>query len=380
MKSAFAYAGYKLEQLPMGDAESNDLGLKYANNEVCYPATLIVGDFIKALQSGRYDLDKVALGITQLGKCRATNYPALIRRAVVEAGYSQVPVIGIGGTDNDDNPGFHLNYAKVAPIVLYTVFFGDWLSQFYHAIAVRERNKGEARRMRDNYLRIANVYTRRGNHRALLDLIRKAAADFNSIPVYKDRTYPKVGVTGEIYLKFNPYSHKYVPDWLMEHGVEVVPSAVHNFFLRYFVNYEFNRKQHVSNPKMPPAVVETLWYVMKRILRKFEEASSKFRYFQPEEDIRSMAEYAEEVLCLSAQFGEGWLLPGEVIAFMKQGCNNVVSMQPFGCIANHIVARGIEKKLKTAYPQLNMLSLDFDGGVSEANIANRLLLFTSSMK
>ena len=115
-------------------------------------------------------------------------------------------------------------------------------------------------------------------------------------------------------------------------------------------------------------------------MKKFEKEASVFRYFQPELDIMEISEYAKDVISLSAQFGEGWLLPAEVIAFMKQGCNNVVSMQPFGCIANHIVARGIEKKLKNLYPDLNMLSLDFDGGVSEANIANRLLLFISNMK
>ena len=115
-------------------------------------------------------------------------------------------------------------------------------------------------------------------------------------------------------------------------------------------------------------------------MKKMESEVSVFKFYQPEQDIKTISEYAKDVISLSAQFGEGWLLPAEVIAFMKDGCNNVVSMQPFGCIANHIVSRGIEKKMKDLYPQLNMLSLDFDGGVSEANIANRLLLFISNMK
>lgn len=378
--SAFKPFGYNVVGLPLSDAESNDLGLKYSNNEVCYPATLIVGDFIKALQSGKYDLDHTAVAVTQLGQCRASNYPSLIRKAIVDAGFEKVPVIGIGGVDHyEDQPGFKLNLFKAAPIVLYSVFFGDWLSMFYHAIAVREVNRGEARKLRDYFLERGKPLCEKNDYKAFLALTREAAEAFNKIEIV-DKEYPKAGITGEIYLKFNPYSHKYVPDWLMEHGVEVIPSTVHNFFLRSFVNFHFNKKHHLKHFKVPSFVISMLESYIGNIMQKFEKEASVFRFFQPELDLKTISQYAEEVISLSAQFGEGWLLPAEVIAFMKQGCNNVVSMQPFGCIANHIVARGIEKKLKNMYPQLNMLSLDFDGGVSEANIANRLLLFVANMK
>ncbi len=378
--SAFKPFGYNVVGLPLSDAESNDLGLKYSNNEVCYPATLIVGDFIKALQSGKYDLDHTAVAVTQLGQCRASNYPSLIRKAIVDAGFENVPVIGIGGVDHyKDQPGFKLNLFKAAPIVLYSVFFGDWLSMFYHAIAVREVKRGEARKLRDYYLERGKPLCEKNDYKAFLALTREAAEAFNKIEI-NNKEYPKAGITGEIYLKFNPYSHKYVPDWLMEHGVEVIPSTVHNFFLRSFVNFHFNKKHHLKHFKVPSFVINMLESYIGNIMQKFEKEASAFRFFQPELDLKTISQYAEEVISLSAQFGEGWLLPAEVIAFMKQGCNNVVSMQPFGCIANHIVARGIEKKLKNMYPQLNMLSLDFDGGVSEANIANRLLLFVANMK
>lgn len=378
--SAFKPFGYNVVGLPLSDAESNDLGLKYSNNEVCYPATLIVGDFIKALQSGKYDLDHTAVAVTQLGQCRASNYPSLIRKAIVDAGFEKVPVIGIGGVDHyEDQPGFKLNLFKAAPIVLYSVFFGDWLSIFYHAIAVREVNRGEARKLRDYFLERGKPLCEKNDYKGFLALTREAAEAFNKIEI-NDKVYPKAGITGEIYLKFNPYSHKYVPDWLMEHGVEVIPSTVHNFFLRSFVNFHFNKKHHLKHFKVPSFVISLLESFIGNIMQKFEKEASVFKFFEPELDLKTISQYAEEVISLSAQFGEGWLLPAEVIAFMKQGCNNVVSMQPFGCIANHIVARGIEKKLKNMYPQLNMLSLDFDGGVSEANIANRLLLFVANMK
>lgn len=377
--AAFKTEGYDVISLPISDAESNDLGLKYSNNEVCYPATLIVGDFIKALKSGKYDLDKTAVAVTQLGQCRATNYPSLIRKAIVDAGFEQVPVIGIAGTDKEDQPGFKLNLFKAAPIVLYSVFFGDWLSVFYHAIAVREKNKGEARALRDDFLRRANPLVEKKDLGGLLKLTKQAAEEFNAIEIY-DRHYPKVGVAGEIFLKSNPYSHRYVPDWLMEHGVEIVPPIIHNFFLRAFVNFKFNKENHVKKFKVPSIVIDMAYSLITKIQAKFDEQAKVFKFYQPEIDIKTQSKMAEDIICLSAQFGEGWLLPAEVIAYMKQGCNNVVAMQPFGCIANHIVVRGIEKKFKEVYPQLNMLALDFDGGVSDANIANRLLLFLSNME
>ena len=379
LPSAFKAIGYNLVALPMGDAESNELGLKYSNNEVCYPATIIVGDFIKALQSGKYDLNKTAVTITQLGQCRATNYPALIKKALQDAGMSQVPVISLAGLDKTENPGFHLDFKIAGPIVLNSLLYGDWISIMYHAIAVREKQKGEAKRLREKYLDRAKPYIESQHSKQLIGLLSQAAEEFNSIEV-DDKVYPKAGIAGEIFLKFNPFSHKHVSDWLMDHGVEVCPPTFHNFFLKILVNVEFNRKNKLTDPKMPAWMMDLIYKLIYKRVHQFEKAASRFRYYEPEPDIRTISKWAEEVLCLSVQSGEGWLLPAETIAYMKQGCNNVVSLQPFGCIANHIAARGIEKKIKSLYPQLNMLALDFDGGVSEANIANRLLLFISNMK
>ncbi|MCQ2237272.1 MAG: 2-hydroxyacyl-CoA dehydratase [Bacteroidales bacterium] len=379
LPSAFKAIGYELVALPMGDAESNELGLKYSNNEVCYPATIIVGDFIKALQSGKYNLNRTAVTITQLGQCRATNYPALIKKAFQDAGLSQVPVISMAGLDKTENPGFHLDFKIAGPIVLNSLLYGDWISIMYHATAVREIHKGDAKRLREKYLELAKPLIEAQHSKQLIKLLEVAAEEFNTIEV-DNKTYPKAGIAGEIFLKFNPFSHKHVSDWLMDHGVEVCPPTFHNFFLKFLVNVEFNRKNNITNPKLPSWSMDLIYKLIYARVHKFEKAASKFRYFEPEPDIRTIAQWAEEVLCLSVQSGEGWLLPAETIQYIKQGCNNVVSLQPFGCIANHIAARGIEKKIKTLYPQLNMLALDFDGGVSEANIANRLLLFISNMK
>ena len=165
----------------------------------------------------------------------------------------------------------------------------------------------------------------------------------------------------------------------MDHGIEVIPPIIHNFFLRAFVNFKFNKENFVKKFKVPAVVIDIAYSLITKVQHKFDREAEVFKFYQPEIDIKTQSKLASDIICLSAQFGEGWLLPAEVIAYIKQGCTNVVSMQPFGCIANHIVVRGIEKKLKEAYPELNMLALDFDGGVSEANIANRLLLFAANM-
>ncbi|MBR6249833.1 MAG: 2-hydroxyacyl-CoA dehydratase [Bacteroidales bacterium] len=379
LPAAFKAIGYNLVALPMGDAESNEMGLKYANNEVCYPATIIVGDFIKALKSGKYDVNNTAVTITQLGQCRATNYPALIKKALVDAGMPQVPVIILGGMDKTDNPGFELDFKVAGPIVLNSLLYGDWISNFYHATAIHEIHKGEAMAMRLKYLDLAKPYIEKRHSKQLIKLLRQAAEEFNTIEV-DNKTYPKAGICGEIFLKFNPFSHKHVSDWLMAHGVQVIPPTFHNFFLKFLVNVEYNRKNNITNPKIPSWMMDIIYKLIYKRVHQFEKAASVFRYFEPEPDIRTISKWAEDVLALSVQSGEGWLLPAEAIAYIKSGCNNVVSLQPFGCIANHIAARGIEKKIKTLYPQLNMAALDFDGGVSEANIANRLLLFISNMK
>ncbi len=381
--SVMKIAGYDVENLPISDAESCDLGLKYANNEVCYPATLVVGDIVKALKSGKYDLEKTAVAITQTGgQCRASNYISLIKKALVDAGYGEVPVISVSFTSGivNNQPGFKLDWKKVMTPAFYAVLFSDIVAKFYYPAAARERTKGAANRLKDKYLNAAaDIFSKNEDvSKKILGLIRTAAREFGSICTNKETA--KVGVVGEIYLKFNPFAHKDVTGWLMDKGVEIVPPVLTDFFIQYFVNHKVKKESGVEAGKIPDFVFKGMYKFLMGKIQKVNEAARGFRYFTPFRDVFEAADYASELISLNNRFGEGWLLPGEIASYYRHGVKNVISLQPFGCIANHIIEKGIENKIKKMYPGINLLSLDFDSGVSDVNVTNRMLLFFDNIR
>ena len=373
--------GYDVECLPVSDEVSVEYGLKYANNEVCYPATLVIGDLIKALADGDHDPKKTALAMVQTGgQCRASNYLSLIKKAVVDAGFTDTPVISVafGSGLKNDQPGFKINWLKAIPVIVYTLLYSDCISKMYYAAAAREKSRGEAMRLKEKYLQKGESALKSGKWKVLLKSVSEAAQEFDAICIEKE--CHKVGVVGEIYLKFNPFAHRNVVDWLMEQGVEIAPPILTDFFTQFFVNSRTNKYALTEKNIIPDFVYNALYGLLKKIICKFEGAAAGFRYFTPFNDIFEESEEASEIINLSTQFGEGWLLPGEIVAYHRNGVKNVISLQPFGCIANHIVERGIENRLKKHLPQLNLLSLDFDSGVSDVNVTNRLLLFMDNLK
>lgn len=374
-------AGYDFENLPLSDEKSCDDGLQYSNNEVCYPATLIVGDVIKAIQSGKYNTDKIAVAMTQTGgQCRASNYVALIKRALVNAGLSQVPVVAItfGGSIKNDQPGFNPNWLKILPSAFHAIVFGDCIAKMYYSAVVREKEKGQAEALKNEYISRGIELVRKNKASEMVNLIPNASRDFNAI--CRSIDCPKVGVVGEIFLKFNPFAQKHVTEWLIDQGVEVVPPILADFFLQIFVNRKVNEKHHIERKSNFGFLYNYFYGLVKKQYSKYNKAASAYRYFTPFTDIFEEAKEAEKVISLVAQFGEGWLLPAEVMSYAHQGINSVVSLQPFGCIANHIVSKGIEKRIKSFYPDINMLSLDFDSGVSDVNVTNRLMLFIDNVR
>ena len=373
--------GYNVVTLPESTVQSADLGLKFANNEVCYPATLVVGDFIRALQSGKYDPAKTAVAISQTGgQCRASNYYGLIKHALIAAGFKDTPVISLATSKNikNDQPGFELNWLKIARITVTTVLYSDILSKFYNATLVRETEPGKADELKAKYLELAKKEIEANNSNGLLRLLKQAAAEFNAA-VKPDVYLPQVGIVGEIYLKFNAFAHKNITGWLMNHSIEVMPPLLTPFFMQAFVNRLTNKKFGLERHKTPRLFVDFLYSWLTRQIKKVNKIGESFQYFTPIEDIYELANNGKEVINMAAQFGEGWLLPAEMIGFAKAGIDNVISLQPFGCIANHIISKGIEKKIKSLYPHMNLLSLDFDSGVSDVNVINRLLLFVENI-
>lgn len=379
--SLMKLAGYYVDNLPMSDKASCDWGLKYSNNEVCYPATLVVGDVIKAFRSGAYNPDTTCVAMVQTGgQCRASNYIQLIRKALMESGYTHTPVISVtfGSGIKYKQPGFKINWLKMLPITLASILYSDCIAKFYYASVVREKMPGQADKLRELYLSAAKGAIERNRPDELYGYLSLAIDDFNKI--CRKEEHPKVGIVGEIFLKFHPFAQKHVTDWFVAHGIEVIYPTLTDFFLQSFVNTKNKKENHIGNGYLPEFVINLLYKEVKKQLDKVNMFGGKFRYFVPFDNIQEKARLACNAISLSAQFGEGWLISGDVAMLAKQGINHIVSLQPFGCIANHIVEKGIENKLKSLYPQLNILSLDFDSSVSEVNITNRLLLFINNLQ
>ncbi len=208
--------------------------------------------------------------------------------------------------------------------------------------------------------------------------LENAANEFNII--CDNRNPPKVGVVGEIFLKYHPFANKQTIDWLVKNGIEVVYPALSDFFLQGLVNINEQKKEHLAHRRLPDFIYSLLVIKTRKIVDKANEIGRKFRFFIPFDDIFDKARLAKEAISLSARFGEGWLIAGDISTLARQGIRHFVSLQPFGCIANHIVQKGIENRLKSLYSQINILSLDFDSSVSEVNISNRLLLFINNIK
>lgn len=382
LPQVFELSGYKLEVLPESDEQSIETGLKYSNNEVCYPATLIVGDLIKALQSGKYNLAQTAVGITQTGgQCRASSYYAVIRKALVDAGFEQVPVISVtmDSAVSNNQPGFSLSWLKIVPIAFSALLFGDGLSLLYHATVARTENKAETRKLRDRFIEAAKPLILARNRKAILKLLEEAVDKFEKLLPNKEVKCKKVGIVGEIFLKFNGFANKNVIQWLIDQGIEVIPPTLTPFFMQSFVNREAKLENKIDKGSVPKFVYGLLYKLVKKEMGKFNKVLSRFSCPVVLEDIYELAEGVKDVVPLYTQFGEGWLLPAEIISYAKSKADAVISLQPFGCIANHIISRGVENRIKQLYPQLNLLSLDFDGSVSEVNITNRLLMLKDSL-
>ncbi len=368
--------GYNLESLPPPDRESVELGLKYSNNEVCYPCIVLVGDIIKALQSGRYDLDDIAVGMFITGgQCRASCYTSLFKRALISAGYEQVPIVAL--TTNKklhEQPGFDLNIRQYIYKAVVTAVYADAIADMYYSTACREVHKGEALALANKYHKPLYDNTLKLTQENILKELEKIVAAFNAIETV-DRPMPKVGIVGEIYVKYNDFSNNHVVQWLIDQGNEVVVPSLLEFFLGWFVTAGVQLKTNIKRPNILWLLARILEPYTDSFLQKAHAVLHDFRYYHPHRSIREIALNAAEVVSLNHQYGEGWLIAGETTTMVKAGIPNVLCLQPFGCIANQVVAKGVSKRMKETHPDLNLLFLDLDAGVSEVNFFNRLFFF-----
>ncbi len=373
LPSLFKLMGYNLINLPPSDEQSIEMGLRYANNEICYPATLVIGDVLKAVNSGNYDLDNIVIGMTQTGgQCRATNYIMLIKKALLAAGYEHIPVISVTFTDGlNDQQAFKLDLKPHIKITIYAVLFADAISKMYYSAAAHEKQKGQALALREKYINGAQVYVLNKDSKGLRHYLAEAAKEFNAI-IDKSKNPAKIGIVGEIYVKYNSIGHKNIINWLVDNNIEVVVPPILSFFTQWFVNRKTNIEHNLAEKGKWYFLPDILKKILDICVRKVDKIASNYELWRPFGDIEEEAKEAAKVITLAAQFGEGWLIPAEISNFDKHGVKNVVSLQPFGCIANHIISKGIEKKIKQVFPKMNLLFLDFDSGVSDVNVHNRL--------
>jgi predicted CoA-substrate-specific enzyme activase len=374
--------GYDLRVLPPPDAQSVELGMRYTNNEVCYPAILIVGDVIKAFRDGGHDPRNTAVALTQTGgQCRATSYVSLVKRSLVSAGYRDVPVVAITGQTLriNDQPGFRLSPARLLKRTVHCLLYADAIAHMYSRCVVRERRPGGAKALRDRYLRTGAACIGRNEPAALPELLAGAVADFNAA-LADVEPRPRVAVIGEIYVKYNAFSQMHATDWLISQNVEVIVPSLMDFFLQFFVNAEENRRDNLARGFLVSPLEAALEHLIGRWSRVYHAVMERFRLNEIQPDIHRKAALASEIVSLANQYGEGWLIPAEIASLATMGIHNVVCVQPFGCIANHMVAKGVERLIRQRYPLVNLLFLDFDAGTSEVNFLNRLHYMIDNLK
>ena len=378
LEAAFQASGYNLEVLPNDNKHAVDVGLKYVNNDACYPSLMVVGQIMDALLSGKYDLNKTAVVMSQTGGgCRASNYIAFIRRALKKAGMEQVPVISINLSGLESNPGFKLTLPLIKRVV-YGAVFGDILMKCVYRMRPYELEEGIVNRKHKIWEQraIAFVQGSSVSHGTFKKMCREMVHDFDTIPI-SDEKKPRVGIVGEILVKFLPAANNHLAELLESEGAEPVVPDLIDFICYCFFNQNF--KVEKLGFKKSKATIANLGLKAIDWLRKTaNEALEQSRHFTPSADIRELAKMAEPIVSAGNQTGEGWFLTGEMMELIHGGVPNIVCIQPFGCLPNHIVGKGVIKEVRREHPEANIVAIDYDPGASEVNQLNRIKLMLST--
>lgn len=385
VENLFGPMGYNFEVLPVANQQSVEIGLKYANNDICYPAIICIGDIIKALQSGKYDLQNTVAAISETGgQCRASNYVSLLKKALLQAGFENIPVVSVSVNPSalNEQPGFKKKLPQMLSLAIDGLLYTDTLLKLYYTAAVREKDKGTAEIILNHFLHQAKKYSGNFKIKNLYGLLQEAVSEFNKMPERKLTPPPeKIGIVGEIFLKYNPFANHYICNWLINKGFELHVPSLNTFFLENLHDVHFNHIHHIEySSAIKRQVIKWMdkWIAYK--INRINKILKGYQHPLPSiTNIHTLAAHAEPILSLANQSGEGWLLPGEIAMMASEGIKNIICLQPFGCIANHVVAKGVANRIKALYPDLNLLFLDVDSGSTEVNFRNRLELFVQSI-
>ena len=375
LERAFRNDGYNLVVLDDVQHNAVDEGLKYVNNDACYPSIMVIGQFISALKSGKYDTDKTSLLISQTGgMCRASNYTGFLRKALKESGFSNVPVISVSGQGIEKNPGFTLTYGLIKRAIVATML-GDLLMRVSLRVRPYEKIKNSTNLLVEKWTDELLEKLDNLNYNKYAQIVKNIVKSFDEIEIL-DIDKPKVGIVGEILVKYHPVANNYLIDTLEAEGAEAVVNDVTDFLLYCLYNADFKSK-HLGK-KFTGSIISEVGIAYIEYFRKpIRDALKKSKRFEPPLTIKEIGELAEKLISLGNQSGEGWLLTGEMIELIEHGAENIVCVQPFGCLPNHIVGKGMIKGIRDIYPNANIIPLDYDPGASEVNQLNRLKLMLS---
>ena len=374
--------GYNAVLLPSVDHGAVEAGLKYVNNDICYPSILVTGQIMEAIESGKYDLSRTAVMISQTGGgCRATNYIALIRKALRDAGHPEVPVVSLTAAKglDEDNPGFNIFKPEILVHAVYALLYGDLLMQVLYRVRPYEAEPGSADALYDQFMaRAKDEVTSCGQH-AFLKLCQDTVDAFETLPVVADRSKPRVGVVGEILVKFHPTANNQVVKVIEQEGCEAVVPGLVDFFLFGMTspkNMKGELGTKLSKRLTHQAGIKLIESMREPINRMLEKSTR----FEPYPDIYELAAKAKQVLSLCNTMGEGWLLTAEMCDLIECGTPNIVCCSPFACLPNHVVGKSVIKRLREMHPESNIVAVDYDPGASEVNQLNRIKLMISVAK
>lgn len=377
----FRSYGYKLEILKNRSEEVVQEGLMYVHNDTCYPALLVIGQMINALKSGKYDVDRTALMITQTGGgCRASNYIHLLRKALVKAGFEQVPVISLNLSGLEKNSGFHLTFPLLARAMACLVY-GDVLMLLKNQTAPYEVNKGETVKLVSKYVAglAASLSARsKFSFSKIYENIDKIVADFANIEIKKTPKV-KVGVVGEIYVKYSSLGNNNLEEFLASEDCEVMLPGIMGFML-FKVDNRLEDIRLYGGSRAKKAVCEFLFNFFKRFESAMITAFSKYPAFTAPMPYSHTKENVKGVIGYGNKMGEGWLLTGEMIDLIQMGYENIVCAQPFGCLPNHICGKGMVRRIREIYPSANIVPIDYDPSATRVNQENRIKLMLSIAK
>ena len=362
--------------MPAADPGSVDYGLKYVNNDACYPALIVVGQMMKALKSGDYDLNKTALLITQTGGgCRATNYIGFIRKALKNAGMEQIPVVSVSAQGLEKNPGLKFT-PKLLNHMVQAFVYGDLFMRVLYRTRPYEAVKGSANALYDKWNEKVKKDIAKADIGTFKQNLRDIVKEFDELELL-DIVKPRVGVVGEILVKYHPLANNDIVGLLEREGAEAVVPDILGFG-HYSAYNSVQKEKYLGGSSKARTfsgiAIKALEYYQKPMI----EALKASKRFDAPVNIETLGEYAEPIVSLCNQTGEGWFLTGEMMELIHTGVNNIVCTQPFGCLPNHVVGKGVIKEIRRRYPLANIVAVDYDPGASEVNQLNRIRLMLAS--